>query len=166
MAIKTSIATPTANSYVSVASANTYFNSRANADAWNDISSSTSNTTTVRTTKENLLTQATREIDKTYRFFGSKYNTGIRGDSDYQALEFPRSHDLLSDSTPYIEDEIKYSTYEQAVWILERQSSRKTEDGAIVKRPFIGSETYQYLKPFVLRSVQATGRWPHDGSDF
>ena len=163
MAIKTSIATPTANSYVSVASANTYFNARHNADAWNDISSCTTNTTSIREQKENLLIQATREIDRTYRFFGHKYNTGIEGDAEYQFLEFPRGHHLNADSAPIIKEEVKYATYEQALWILERTTSRKTEGGEVVQRPFIGREAYQYLKPFVNRQVPGTGIYSWQG---
>jgi hypothetical protein len=162
MAIKTSIGTPTANSYVSVASADEYFNGRYNSDSWLAISFATSDTATVRTDKENLLIQATRDIDKTYRFFGSKYNTGIKGQSTYQNLEFPRNDDVDVDNNLIIRDEIKYATYEQALWVIERSTQRKTEDGAVVSMAIFGKDAYNYINSYIDRTVPMTGKYPWD----
>ena len=71
MAIHTSVGTSTADSYVSVASANTYFNAHENADAWLDMGSTGTLSSTTR--KENLLKQATRELDRSFRFHEQKY---------------------------------------------------------------------------------------------
>jgi hypothetical protein len=166
MAIRTSIATPTANSYISVASANTYFTGRFNSDPWNDISSSTTNTTAVRQEKENLLIQAAREIDNTYRFNGSKYNQGIEGDSDFQNLQFPRANDVDNDSDPFIKENIQFAALEQALWIRERATERKTEEGTLIDRAFIGKQTYLYLKPYITRTVPSSGNWPWQKSNF
>jgi hypothetical protein len=146
MAIKTSIGTPTANSYVSVASADEYFAARENVTAWDTIASSTSSTTAVRTRKENVLIMSTREIDKNLMFFGSKYNQGVRGDSEYQNLEFPRTTDFDANGDAYILDEVKYATYEQALWIMERQGNRRTADSPQQLKETMGKFSIQYLE--------------------
>lgn len=155
-----SIGTPTANSYVSLASANSYFSARENAEPWNDISNATSNATAADDKKKRLLTQATRELDKTYRYYGSKANNGLRGSSDYQNLEFPRYNDVDVDGNEIIIDDVKTSTYEQALWILNRTSQKKTEDGTIINRQFIGPETFIYISPYIERTVERVGMYP------
>jgi hypothetical protein len=157
MSIQTSIGTSTATSYVSVGSANTYFNSLEEAEKWTDMGSTSTLTKTTR--KENLLKQATREIDRTYRFSGSKYYTGDIGASDYQSLEFPRSSNVDADNNLYIPDDIKYATYHQAYWILQRGTQRFSSDGTLVTPPLIGKEAYNYMAGWVNRVMKAVGNY-------
>jgi hypothetical protein len=168
MAIHTSIATPTADSYVSVASANTYFNNRDHSDAWLDITGTAmvGGTTAAREKKENLLKQATREIDRTYRFFSSKYYQGIKGESTYQFLEFPRTENVDANANLYIPDEVKYATYEQALWVMERTGKRTNEDGAVIEPQFIGKEAFNYIKEWVNIQIKPTGKYSWQGSNF
>jgi hypothetical protein len=148
MAIFTSIGTPTANSYVSVASADTFFSNYYQSDAWDEISSAASSTTSARVEKESLLIQATREIDNTFRFFDSKYNTGVVGATDYQALEFPRSSNTDNDGDLYIIPEVKEATYHQAIWVKLKRNKRVV-DGEIKRLPFMSDEAYMPIKKWV-----------------
>jgi len=156
--IKSSIGTATANCYVSEASANSYFDERYNSQAWDDLGGST-NATAVSNLKAQILIQATRELDRTYRFHDSKYNNGPRGASDYQHLEFPRANDYDASGNVYIEQEVKFATYEQALWILQRTQPRREEGEAIVNRTIIGKDSYNYIRPFVNRQVKPNGRY-------
>lgn len=155
--IRNSIGTSTANCYVSEASANSYFDERYNSQAWDDLGGST-NATAVSSLKAQILIQATREIDNTFRFFGNKYNFGVRGQSNYQNLEFPRSTDYDASGVLYIEDEVKFATYEQALWILQRTQPRRDEGENIVNRSIIGKDTYNFLRMFVNRQIKPTGK--------
>jgi len=163
MAIHTSIGTSTANSYISVASANEYFNTRENSDAWIDISSEYSTNTEATTAKENLLIQATREIDRTFRFHENKYYQGIKGQDTYQNLEFPRTSNVDADGNLYIPDEVKEATCEQALWIKERTGKRTAEDGTVVEAEIIGREAYNYLKGWINRQVKIYGKYEWQG---
>jgi hypothetical protein len=166
MSIKPSIGTATANSYVSVASANTYFTEYYQSDAWDEITNATSNTTASRVEKESLLIQATREIDNTYRFFSSKYNQGALGDTDYQNLSFPRSADTLSNGDLFIQPQVKEATYQQAIWVKLRRNKRFTSEGTLSTLPFFSSEAYNYIKGFISRQVLPTGTYPWQGSSY
>ena len=157
MSIQTSIGTSTATSYVSVGSANTYFNSLEESILWTDMGSTGTLSKTTR--KENILKQATREIDRTYRFQQSKYNTGIIGQTTYQALEFPRYGNVDVNDNLFIPDEIKYATYHQAYWILQRGSQRFNSDGTLVTPPLISKQGYSYMAPWINRGIRAVGRY-------
>ena len=157
MSIQTSIGTSTATSYVSVASANTYFNNLEESEKWTGMGSTGTLSKTLR--KQNLLKQATRELDNTYRFQESKYNSGTRGQTTYQALDFPRSSNIDSDSNLYIPDEIKNATYHQAYWIMQRGSPRYSEDGTLVTPALISKESYNYMAGWVNRGIKATGNY-------
>ena len=138
----------TAVSYVSVASADAYFDGRENADKWWDMQGVSSLSATAR--KENLLQQATRELDNHVRFYGSKYNQGDVNESDYQALEFPRTDNEDSDGDLYIPKEVKYATYEQALWIMERGGIRANQiTGFEYSRSLIGRDAWDYIKKYV-----------------
>jgi hypothetical protein len=156
--IKPSIGTSTANCYVTEASANSYFDVHFNSQAWDNLDGST-NATAVSNQKQALLIQATRELDRTFRFFDHKYNTGERGQDDYQALEFPRSTDYDSSSNLYIQDDVKYATYEQALWILMRTKPRRSEDDTILTRSIVGQDAYNYLLPYVNRQAKPSGNY-------
>ena len=158
--LRSSIGTPTANSYVSLASANSYFQVRENSEGWNDISSSTSSTGAANDKKRRLLIQATKEIDKTYRFYGSKASDAVIGDSEYQNLEFPRTDNVDNNGNEIIIEDVKITTYEQALWILNRTSPVRTEDGEIVERAYIGKEAYLYLRPYIDRTVRKINMYP------
>jgi hypothetical protein len=154
MSIKTSIGTPTANSYVSVASANEYLEARENSDAWIRISNESATPTSATTWKENTLKQATRELDRSFRFHDSKYNQGIKGESTYQNLEFPRWSNQDANSDLFIPDEVKYATYEQALWIRERAGVKPSTEGTVIERQLIGIDAFNYIDQWVNRQVQ------------
>ena len=165
MAIFTSLGTPTANSYVSVASANTYFESYYQSDAWDEISGATGNTTASRVEKEGLLIQATREIDNTYRFFQEKYNVGIIGSDDYQNLQFPRSGNTDNNGDLFIPPEVKEATYQQALWLKLRRNPRVDKDNVLTNLPFFAKESFNYLKGWVNLQVRPVNRPPWMGSN-
>ena len=155
MSIQTSIGTPTATSYISVASATEYFNTRESSDEWLDMGSTGTLSKTTR--QENLLKQAVRENDRTFRFFNGKYNQGLRGATDYQALEFPRTTDTDTDGNLLIPYDVQYAQCEQALWILQRGATRYTQEGNQVNSPFIAEDAYNYLRPYINRQVEKVG---------
>jgi hypothetical protein len=158
MSIKISIGTPTANSYVSVASANEYLDARQNADAWTDIPNE-STPTFATTWKENLLKQATRELDDSLRFHDTKYNQGIRGESTYQSLEFPRWSNQDANNNLFIPDDVKYATYEQALHILERSGNKPAPEGAPIARRIIGMDSLNYMDKWINRQISGQGNY-------
>jgi len=166
ISLKSSVGTPTANSYVSIASANTYFDERSDSDAWDDLVQASTGTLTATMKKAQLLIQATREIDNTFRFFGTKDNIGKLGASDYQNLEFPREEETDTDGNPIIPCRIKEATYEQAIWILQRNATQVSEDGETIKQPKFSDQAYDYIKPWITRQVASRGNFPWEGSRF
>ena len=166
MSIHTSIATPTADSYVSTASADAYFLAKENSDAWDNIESASTGTLSATTRKENLLKQSTRELDRNLRFYERKYYDYPIGNSDYQALQFPRLSNIDDSSDLYIPDEVKYATYEQALWIMVRDGRKTTNEGETIDMPLIGKEAYGFLRMWIQRQIEPSGRYPWRGSDF
>ena len=165
MSIQVSIATPTADSYISVASANTYFLSRENADKWYNMGSTGTVTTTGR--KEGLLKQATRELDNFLRFSYNKYYTYPVGDANYQNLEFPRSVNTDADGDLYIPAEVKDDTCEQALWIMERGGLKtNTISGYEFASQRIGREAYNFIKRWVTRQIKGTGNFSWQKSSY
>ena len=161
MSINTEIGGATANSYVSVASADDFLNAKENADIWRDMILNSTGTLSMTTRKENLLKQATREIDNQFRYFSSKYYMGSFGDTaNYQALQFPRSNTVDFEGTVIIPEEVKYATYEQSFHILQRAQRQTNKDGEVINQNFISSTSYMYLFPWVNRQVELIGRWP------
>ena len=160
MAIHISVGTPTANSYISVAEADAYFDTVANNESWLDISLNASTGTLANTIKENLLIQATRELDTKHRYSGSKYNQGIYGASNYQNLFFPRTTDYDSNGNLYILDDVKYATAEQANWIKMRGGLRTSEVDLQRNRTLIGNHALGYIKDLITRVVRKTGSYP------
>ena len=161
MSVNITPGSPTANSYVSVASADSYMNARENSDSWLDISGGSTGTLSATTRKENLLRMATREIDNTYRYHESKYYNGIQGGGQdvYQSLEFPRSSNTDNDGNLIIPDEIKYATYEQALWVMERTGKRTTNEGVEVKKQVIGDYAENELKGWKNIQVRPMGKY-------
>lgn len=165
MSINTEIGGATANSYVSVASADSYMEARINADKWTDISLNT-NGTSATSEKENLLKEATREIDFNLRFHDYKYYDVLIGDTNYQSLDFPRSSNIDSSGDRMIPDEVKYATYEQALWLKERSGKRTDSVGSVINPQTLGGKVIQYINPWINRQVVPTGQYPWQGSDF
>jgi hypothetical protein len=166
MAIHTSIGTSTADSYVSVSYANTYFNERIFSDTWLNIASNSTSTLGTVARKENLLKQATREIDRALRFHENKYYLGDIGADDYQALQFPRSSNIDADGALYVPDEIKDATCEQALWIMERGGKRTDANGLVIDRQLISGEALGYIGKWSTRLVQPYNQYPWKGSEY
>ena len=166
MAIHKSIGTSTADSYVSTASADAYFLAKENSDAWDRIENASTGTLSATTRKENLLKQATREIDKSLRFYEGKYYDYPIGNTNYQALEFPRSSNIDDNSNLYIPDEVKFAEYEQALWIMTRDGKKTTNDGATIDMPLVGAEAYNFLRLWVNRQIKGSNKWIWQGSNF
>ena len=163
MSIQTSIGTSTATSYVGVASANTYFRALESGILWDKITAGSTSTLSATARKENLLKQATREIDNTYRFHQSKYNKGTIGQTTYQALEFPRDGNVDANNSLFIPDEVKWAAYEQTGWILQRGQQRYTQDGTLVDPPLFSNTAYNYIRGWINRGIKAVGRYGWQG---
>ncbi|MGH7177321.1 MAG: DnaT-like ssDNA-binding protein [Tepidisphaeraceae bacterium] len=106
MALVATVGAKTANSYASVAEAGAYFADHPLTATW-----------TAKTTaqKEQLLIQATRDID-TETLSGFKYNDTIDTDGlPIQALHFPRADDVSSTGVLYIPIAVKKACYEQTI---------------------------------------------------
>ena len=101
MTLVADVGSPIANSYVTVAEADAYFDERANASLW-----STS------TEKESLLITASRLLDWQLKFKGSKT-------SELQSMSFPRSDIELSSGyivpSDSIPTELKWAVFELAL---------------------------------------------------
>lgn len=129
MALITTKGASDANSYVSLAEANAYFETRLNSSDWTSASDPN---------KEKALASACRIIDM-QAFKGSKVYTTSVGDPNYQKLQWPRYADdsdtymlgiphLMStkdsnewvDSTnvPIIPEKLKLAQCEQALFML------------------------------------------------
>lgn len=157
MSIHVSVGTPTADSYVSAGFANSYFETVEINTGWTNLSVNSTGTLSATTRKENLLKQATREIDNYFRFNGNKYWTYPYGDPNYQALQFPRNYNFDDDGEVYIPDEVKYATCEQALWILERGGKKTTDEGVTIQRQMIGDEAMIYMRPHITKRVSYVG---------
>ena len=162
MSIKVSIGTPTANSYVSVAYANTYFETREYSQSWSNILTSSTGTLGATERKERLLRQATRELDRNIRFNENKYYGGDLNATDYQALEFPRTSCLDANSDLYIPYEVMDATCEQALWILERAMKKTTNEGVVVDRQTMSPEGLHQLRYWANRQVDMVGSYSWD----
>jgi len=167
MDIKTSIGTPTANSYVSVASADEFLEFQENADAWNKAISNASTATLGAERKKDVLIQATREIDRNLRFHKQKFNIGIIGEPTFQNLEFPRDSNLDFSNNLFIPDEVKFATYSQALWILQRGGIQTNpETGVEFIRRTVGKKAKEFLNPWINKQVKAVEKYPWAGSRF
>ena len=166
ISVITTVGGATANSYVSVASANEYFDRRNESEAWLKLIENSTGTLSATDKRGALLIQATREIDKTFRFFGSKDGSSIRGDAEYQNLEFPRADDVNADGDLIIPDEVKYAAFEQAIWIQQRAAVQTNQDGVVISQPKFSDLAYDYLKPWVTRAAVRVGRYSWQGSDY
>jgi hypothetical protein len=161
-----SVGTPTADTYISVASADEYMDARELNEPWLNISLNSTGTLSATNRKGNLLKQAAREIDTILRFQGTKYGIDLPGDSHYQIMQFPRSMNVDANGYPYIPQEVKYAQAEQALWILERGGRKTDENGNVIARQMISDEATIYLKPWVTRAVDSKGKYPWEGSPF
>ena len=110
--------------------------------------------------------QATREIDNTFRFFGSRDGNDLAGSEDYQNLEFPRGDDTDADGNLLIPDRVRYATCEQALWILQRNAVQTVQGENNVKLPKFSEQAYDYIKPLVSRAVIKVGSYKWMGSEY
>jgi hypothetical protein len=165
MSINTEIGGATANSYVSVASADAYFDARINSSNWTDISLNTTSTAAT-TAKESYLKQATREIDYNLRFQDAKYEDVPIGNENYQALEFPRRSNTDDNGDKIIPEDVKFATYEQALWLTERGGKRTDSNGVVTQPQTIGDNAIQYINPWVNRQVSTVNNYPWQRSKF
>jgi hypothetical protein len=105
-----------ANSYVTLAEAESYFESRLNVTAW---SAATTDT------KNRAIVQATRHLDSTLDWVGERSSTS-------QALAWPRTGVLTRDEDDYLDDAtipqvLKDATCEQA--LAELGANRASDPG-------------------------------------
>lgn len=126
----------TANSYATVAAADTYFEAHPDWEDWDRFTTSK---------KGRLLIQATRQIDLE-AIDGDKYDTSTTSGAPDQALRFPRAVDYL-DATLIIPVPVKHATYEQALHLGKAGTdrTRRNLQNAGVKSVKIGDvmETYE-----------------------
>lgn len=121
MALDTTLAGERSDSFVAVAEADTYFSGHYDTTkgvAWAALSTAH---------KEMMLRQATATINS-FNFWSSKHAMVLTGAynvrvypttpySDVQALQFPRNVDIDTSDSPYIPDDIKWATCEQALYM-------------------------------------------------
>jgi len=162
----TTVGGASATSYVSVGSADDYMATRTDTSAWDDLLANSTSTLSATTKKQYLLIQSTREIDTTFRFFGSRDGDDLKGSDDYQNLEFPRAEDTDQDGTLIIEQEVQDCTCEQALWLLLRNSPQTAEGENVIKLPKFSEQAYDYIKSRVTRAVIKVGRYGWQGSDY
>jgi hypothetical protein len=124
----TDVGGASATSYVSVGSADDYMLTREDTTPWDDLLANSTGTLSATSRKQYLLIQATREIDRTFRFFGTRDGDDQEGAEDYQNLEFPRAENTDVDGNLLIPDEVKEATYEQALWVLIRNNPQTSND--------------------------------------
>lgn len=106
MALDSTVAGANADSYLSVADANTL----AAADLGSEAAEWAASADTAR--KEQALKRATREIDKYLRSGWTRY-------SPTQRLLFPRAVDYNgTPAVPFIQQDIRLATYEQATYLF------------------------------------------------
>ena len=112
MALDATVGSSTANSYVTVAEADSYFSDRLHADAWEDYEY-----------KASALVTASQMLDWYVRWKGSKA-------TETQSMQWPRSGVVRRDGTTVADDiipsEVKTAVYELALSSLE--SDRTSDD--------------------------------------
>jgi len=154
MTLYAGIAGNTANSYVTLGEAETYFTTVRIKPAWEDMTN---------TSKEQSLVESAREIDSYLRIKGEKYYNYLVGDPTRQAMAFPRdfedggSCDYNGDL--YIPQEVKTAQCEQAVYINTRGAQWvKTDDGS----PFaqISPVVKKILSNYIERFIDKKGAYP------
>lgn len=127
--LDTTIAGVNANSYVTVAEADTYFSLHIDYEKWNEIQN-----------KEKYLVMATKQIDNEIFLF-DKYNL-------QQSLEFPRTNNIDENNNPFIPKKIKEATCEQALFLYLNPDRTLTEIAYSngYKSVKAGVETFTYSK--------------------
>jgi len=105
MALDATVGGEDSNSYVTVSEADTYFENRTHASAWEQLEN-----------KESYLITASKQLDWYISWKGTKQY-------DEQAMDWPRSDALSSSGVEYPEDEIpncvKEATFEMALSSLD-----------------------------------------------
>lgn len=129
----------TANTYISLADAETVLEGCANTTAWTAATTAQKNT---------ALVQATREIDS-LNLLGYKYYEYPEGSTSYQPLHFPTT-ETVYDGSPYIPDVVKTATALQAVFVLRRGDAPQDTAAMIasgVKSHSAGAFSESYVTP-------------------
>jgi len=134
------------NSYIDLTGADSYFETRLNADAWDNASEEE---------KKKALITATNRIDY-YNFIGVKY------DAD-QPLEFPRRYfhqiepfyrydqELQDGETP---QEVKDATCEEAIELLDLNTALEKKQKQGITSESIGDTSRSYSEDAVKRKLQ------------
>ncbi len=125
------IGTDSNNSYVTLAEANTYFDSRLNVTDWTGANDDT---------KNRALSSATRQIDYE-EFYGDREFPDVP-----QSLKFPRINlgyldGIFLDSI--IPIQVKEATFEQALYMLSVDTSQPSSNGVVTKEK-VGSLEVTY----------------------
>jgi len=132
----------TSNSYVTQATANTYFadGNHAKANIWQALADSQ---------KDQYLIMATRHIDM-QPIRGGKYDTTTTSGIPDQRLKFPRGADY--DGGIFIPLPVSDATYEQAVYLAEHEDS--TELRANLQRAGVSSANLSGVAAETYRGAQ------------
>lgn len=163
-ALVATVGAATANSYVTVAEAATYFEHHPDGATWTALASDT--------VRGQYLILATTNIDME-PIDGDKYNNGTTSGVPNQALRFPRPVDY--DTAKYIPVAVKKACYEQALYVAKTgtASTRATLQDQGVTSISIGDTSESYggrasgskLGPEAKRILanagllKTTGRW-------
>ena len=163
------VGSATANSYVTDAEADTYFDERLNATAWTS--------ETDADVKARALIMATRRLDQE-RYMGEKTTTG-------QALEWPRVWAFDKDGEEYdsavIPTPVKHATFEMALRLLNDGNADSLADTGMeeFKRAKVGEMEVERFAGFaagqlpsnvrriiqhVLESTRYSGHLMHAGN--
>jgi len=131
LVIDSTVGGANSNSYVTLAEANTYFESRLNVTTWTDI--------TDDDIKNRALVQATRRLDYE-NFYGERERTT-------QALKFPRSGIGYLDGIymdGIIPPQIKEATFELAIYMLSVDMSKPSVNTSNIQEAKVGSISVKY----------------------
>lgn len=152
--IDATVAGHSANSYITLADAETYFEKKLYTQGWDALTTDEKNTT---------LVEAAREIDTYLRFRGERYHNETYGDEDRQALQFPRDYYIGGsadvDGELYIPDEVKEAQCEQALHITSRGVEHTDKDD-FTNDAVVPAIVKNLLKLHIDNSIVKTGNAP------
>lgn len=135
LSVVATVGASTANSYDTVANADSYFEAHPDWATWDKLNTSE---------KGRYMILATRMIDAE-NIDGDKYDTTTTSGVPDQALRFPRAVDYL-DGTLIIPVPVKHATYEQAVYLAKSgtNNTRAELQAQGVRSVSIGDVTETY----------------------
>ena len=155
MGLNTEVGGATADSYVTVAEADTYMSQkRRYANIWTAMNTGQ---------KEDSLRQAALEIDYLAVYKGNKYFDVPEGNKDYQAREFPRNYQEGGSSNnsgdKYIPIRVKEAQIEQALWIETRGPNSSPDLKDIEMMPKLSNWVLMILRRFTNTKVKRYGAY-------